>query len=87
MKKEPNKEPNTLYALHFKDELIEPNIWKKYSDKYGSQGLYGWKPPKKVYYTLGHAKAAMKHLPKQIINEVQIIKYKPFETAAINDKS
>jgi len=58
---------------------MEPGIWKNYTDNYGATWLQGWRPPKKIYYKLHHAKNAIRHLPKEIQSEVQIIRYLPGE--------
>ncbi len=68
---------NEVYALHLDGELLEGNVWKKYSKKYGTNGLYGWKPPKRIYYKLGHAKNGLSHLPAEIRSKVEIVRYIP----------
>ncbi len=76
------KQPqNELYALHLDGELLEGNVWKKFSTKYGTNGLYGWKPPKRIYYKLHHAKNGLSHLPIEIRNKVEIVKYIPASIA------
>jgi len=78
MKKE--KENNILYALHLDGKLLSAKIWEEYSKNWGyADGLYGWRPPKRIYYKLGHAKNGIRHLPKQIQNKVKIVIYKPVE--------
>lgn len=71
--------PNELFALHYEGELLGPDVWKKYSSKYGGNSLYGWRPPKKVYYKYGHAKNGLRHLPKEIQEDVKIVRYVPEE--------
>lgn len=73
------KQENAVYAFHLDGELLVGNVWKKYSSKYGDNGLYGWKPPKRVYFTLGYARAGRSHLPHQIRNKTKIVKYLPAE--------
>ena len=70
---------NEIYAIHYDGHLLEPNIWEKYSDKYGETGnrLQGWKPQKKLYYKVGHAKTALAHLPAQIRKKAVIVRYIP----------
>lgn len=68
---------NELYALHLDGKLLEGNIWKEYSSKYGLNGLHGWRPPKRIYYKLYHAKNAIRHLPQEIRNRVEIVRYVP----------
>lgn len=70
---------NELYAIHFRGELLQPDIWKKYSDRYGSLGLYGWRPPKKIYHKLHHARTALRQLPKEIQDDCAIVRYIPGE--------
>lgn len=68
---------NEIYAIHFEGQLLQPDIWKQYSDKYGATGanLQGWKPPKRFYYKLHHAKNGLRHLPYQIQDKCEIVKY------------
>ena len=61
-----------VYALHLDGEIINTNIWEKYSSKYG---VYGWKPPKRLYFKPGHAKTGRSHLPHQIRDKVEIAVY------------
>lgn len=68
---------NEVFALHLDGELLHPNIWDKYTEQYGNNSLYGWRPPKKLYYKIGHAKTAIKHLPEQIRDRVTIVRYTP----------
>ncbi len=77
---------NELYAIHWKDKLLHPDLWKKYSGRYGqsSSYLYGWRPPKKVYHKLGHAKAGLSHLPAQIRKDCKIVRYVPEEVIQEN---
>jgi hypothetical protein len=70
---------NELFALHWNGELLQPDVWKKYSDRYGNNWLYGWRPPKKIYYTKGMAKSGRSHLPEAIRDEVKIVRYEPVE--------
>ena len=68
---------NEVWALHLDGKLLDWNVWKEYSTKYGDNGLYGWKPPKRLYYTRGHASAGRSHLPEQIRDKVEIVRYLP----------
>jgi hypothetical protein len=68
---------NKIFVLHLDGKIITPNIWKKFSNNYGNNSLYGWRPSKKMYMTLGHAKAAISHLPEQIRDKVEIVEYTP----------
>jgi hypothetical protein len=66
-----------LFALTFKDsgEILTPDSYKKYWKNYGRNDLTGWHPPKKIYYTLGTAKAGFGHIPEQIKPLVEISKF------------
>lgn len=75
--KKKNKEENILYALHLNGKLLDTKVWKEYSKSYGTNELYGWRPPKRIYYKISHARNGIKHLPKQIQNKVKIVIYKP----------
>lgn len=68
---------NELFVLHLNGERLDPKIWKKYSKNYGNNQLYGWRPPKKVYYTIGHARNGIRYLPKEIQPDIQIVRYVP----------
>ncbi len=68
---------NEIYAIHFNGELLYPDIWREYTDNYGRYGLQGWRPAKKFYYKIGHAKAALHHLPIQIRDKCEIVRYIP----------
>lgn len=66
-----------LYAITFKESgaILTPDSFKKFWKSYGDNGLYGWRAPKKIYYTLGMAKAGFSHMPEQIKPLVQISKF------------
>lgn len=74
---------NEVFAIHWKGQLLHPNIWKEFSDKYGTNGLYGWRPPKKLYYKIGHAKCALSHLPEMVRNDCKIVRYVPDIVVAV----
>jgi HD-like signal output (HDOD) protein len=66
-----------LYAIVFKEskEILDPKTIKKYWPNYGSagsSGLYGWRPPKKIYDTLGRARTGFAHIPEQIKDQLAI---------------
>jgi hypothetical protein len=67
----------TLYALVFKDtgEIVTPTSFKEHWKNYGSNSLQGWKPPKKVYYKLCHAKSGFSHIPAEIKSEIVIAEF------------
>jgi hypothetical protein len=50
------EQPTPLSAKSFKD----------YWPNYGGNHLYGWRPPKKVYFSLGTAKTGFSHIPDEI---------------------
>lgn len=69
-----------LYVITFKEtkEMITPDSIKKYWKNYGSaagSGLYGWKPPKKVYFTLGQARRGFSFIPDQLKPQCEISMY------------
>ena len=66
-----------LYAIMFKDtqEIVAPDLFKKYWKNYGSNSLYGWNPPKKIYYTLGRARSGFAHIPNEIKDDLAIAKF------------
>lgn len=70
---------NEIYAIHLDGQLLQLDVWKQYSSKYGEYGsqLQGWKPPKRFYYKLHHAKNGVRHLPPQIRDKVKIVRYIP----------
>lgn len=70
---------NEIYALHLDGKLITDRkaLWKQYSKNYGMNSLQGWRPGKTVYFSLGRAKAGIRHLPKEVQNKIEIIKYEP----------
>ncbi len=68
---------NEIFAIHFEGELLHPDIWRDYSKNYGSSGLHGWRPAKKFYYKIGHAKCALTHLPAQVRAKCEVVRYVP----------
>jgi len=73
---------NEVFVLHYQGKIITPWIWKEFSKNYGHHGgLVGWRAPKYLYMKLGHAKCAIKHLPKIIQNQIEIVKYIPVASA------
>jgi hypothetical protein len=73
MKPPTTKSQNVLYVLHYKGQLMGTYKWSSFSP----DGLYGWRPPKKIYFTMGTAKCGISHLPKEIIPDVTIVEYVP----------
>lgn len=45
----------------------------------GPSWLQGWRPPKKVYFKLGLARAGAAHLPVESLDDVEIVKYQPVQ--------
>jgi len=66
-----------LYVLIIKEsgEILTPDSFKLYWKNYGKSELYGWRFPKKIYYTLGHARSGFSHIPAQIKDKVGIAKF------------
>lgn len=57
-----------LYAINFIDsgEVLTTESFMKYWPNYSSNSLRGWRPPKKIYYTLGRAKGGFAYIPEQL---------------------
>lgn len=66
-----------LYALVIDGNILTPDSFTQYWKGYGTTGsqLYGWRPPKKIYYTLGAAKNGLRFVPKEIKDKVEIHKF------------
>ncbi len=64
-----------LYALVLDGKILTPTLFKEYWKNYGNNDLYGWKPPKKIYFTLGRAKAGKKWIPKELQDKVEIHRF------------
>lgn len=73
---------NEIFAIHVDGKIVDTKIWREFSKKYGTGQLYGWRPPKKIYMKLGHAKAALHHLPQQVQKKAKIVRYIPDESWA-----
>lgn len=76
MKKEPKTHSNTIYAIHYKGQLLGSFKWGNGASDY----LYGWRPPKKVYWKLGLARSGATHLPEDILDDCEIMEYAPVKT-------
>lgn len=78
MKKDKKQE---LFAIVFKEsmEILTPDSFKQYWPNYGSNNLYGWRPAKKVYYKLGHAKRGFSFIPDDLKPKLAIAKVTNFE--------
>lgn len=63
-----------LYVLVIKEtkEILTPDSFAKYWENYGRNDLYGWRPAKKIYYTLGTAKAGFAHIPEELKPKISI---------------
>lgn len=68
------QENNILYALHWRNKLLGTFKWLNSNP---GMNLQGWRPPKKVYFTLGMARSGATHLPREIIDEIEIVEYLP----------
>lgn len=57
-----------IYAITFKDtgKIVTAKSFKEFWKNYGNNQLYGWRSPKKIYFTLGQAKAGFSHIPSQL---------------------
>ena len=74
-----SKEYKELYVLVFKETgiILTPDSFHEYWKNYGSSGgnLYGWRPPKKIYYTLGMAKRGFSYIPDDLKPKITISKF------------
>jgi hypothetical protein len=63
-----------IYALVWTEsgEILSPDSFKQYWPNYGNSG---WRAPKKVYFTLGTAKAGFSHIPQEIKPLISIAKF------------
>lgn len=66
-----------IYAIVFKEtnEIVTPDSFCEYWERYGLNNLQGWGPPKKLYYTLGRARSGFSHMPSQIKDKTAIAKF------------
>lgn len=66
-----------IYAIVFKDtnEIVTPDSFCEYWERYGLNDLQGWGPPKKLYYTLGRAKSGFSHMPSEIKEKTAIARF------------
>lgn len=64
-----------LFALVLDGNILTPDSFKEFWKNYSSNELYGWRPPKKIYYTIGYAKAGRHHVPAQIRDRVEIHRF------------
>ena len=73
--------PNELFALHLDGQMLHPAVWANYSERYGKVGewIQGWRPPKKVYHSIGHARVGIGQLPAELRGKVEIVRYTPAE--------
>ena len=75
--KDPKTHPNTIYAIHYKGQLLGSFRWEGGG---ASSYLQGWRPPKKVYWKLGLARSGATHLPENILDDCEIVEYAPVKT-------
>lgn len=68
---------NSIYAIVFKDtkQILTPYSFKEYWKNYGGNNLYGWRAPKKLYFTLGRAKWGFAHIPEELKSKVSIARF------------
>lgn len=76
-KPEAEDTPETLYVLYYKGKPMSARFGKSISEDYGQNDLYGWRPPKKVYYELRYARSAAKRVPEKLRKFVTIVEYGP----------
>jgi hypothetical protein len=65
-----------IFVLMLDGQILTPAVFKEYWKNYGNaDGLYGWRPPKKMYYTLGAAKCGLHYVPEQVRDQVEIHRF------------
>lgn len=66
-----------LYAIIITKtgEILDAKTFKEYWKNYGSNSLYGWRKPKKIYLTLGQAKSGFAHVPKEMSEHLSIAEF------------
>jgi len=58
---------NKIFVIHHKGEMIGASK--------AQCNLPGWRPAKKVYFTLGAARSGARYLPKEILDDCEIVEY------------
>lgn len=68
---------NSIYAIVFKEskQILTPDSFKEYWKNYGGNNLYGWRAPKKLYFTIGRAKSGFAHIPEELKSKVEIARF------------
>ena len=63
-----------IYAIVYKKtkEIVTPKSFKQYWPNYGSNDLYGWRPAKKMYETLGQARRGFSFIPNLLKGDLDI---------------
>lgn len=66
-----------MFAIIIKEtkEILTPDVFKKYWPNYGNNCLSGWKPPKKIYETIGRAKSGFAHCPNELKKDLAIAEF------------
>lgn len=66
-----------LYAIVFTKtgEVLDAASFKEYWKNYGSNQLYGWRKPKKIYDNLGAAKRGFAHVPAELKPHLSIAEF------------
>lgn len=79
---------NSIYAIVFKDtkQILTPDSFKEYWKSYGANSLYGWRAPKKLYFTLGRAKGGFAHIPEELKSKVEIARFDFAESVEDGEK-
>jgi hypothetical protein len=77
-----------VYAITFTENkaILTEDSLKKYWPNYGKNGLHGWRPPKRLYFTLGMAKSAFRKLPAELQKQLCISKFTFFSIEANSDE-
>ena len=66
-----------IFVFYYKDQPLCETVFT--GPDAVCPDLYGWIPPRKVYYEATSAKLALTKLPKEIRKECRIVKYIPAE--------
>lgn len=83
MKKDEPKLYTELFVLMVDGYILTTELIQQYNSRYGSSN---YKVAKKLYYTLGQAKAYLHYLPKEIKDKVEIHNFKSIGVVVNNQE-
>lgn len=75
-----------LYVIMLDGYILTPDAFKEFWKNYGNNNLHGWRAPKKIYYTEGQIKAALSHIPQELIGKVEICIFRKDEVLMSKEK-